>query len=404
MNISYWLLIAVLVGIAWLFVIPPLWRRHSLASTDDDANTAIAKQKLIELQKQLQAGVLDEDEFAAQHQELLLILNDEIKPQPAPPSDNGRWAIPIVGFGIPVFSLLLYFAIGEPMALEKAAQTQQNQQEASIESMVAQLATKLQQNPTDGTGWLMLGRSYKYMRQFPKAVAAFAKAHAILGEDAELLLDYADALAMAQGGKLQGKAEEMVLRSLELLPDSVSGLWLAGMASTERGEHGEALAYWQKLRGILPADSADLVELQKLIDQAETSKTLPAQTKISPPPKATKSAISITVAADIAQNLSGKINKSDTLFIYAKAQSGAKMPLAIVRKLAGDLPLEVQLDDSLAMLPEFKLSQFTAVTVLARISKTGSAVPQKGDWFGELAIDNLQGNIFADITINQQIK
>ncbi len=121
--------------------------------------------------------------------------------------------------------------------------------------MVAGLAERLQKQPDDALGWTMLGRSYKYLQQYPKAVEAFDHAYQLIGDQAEIMLLYADALAYANNEQLAGKPAELVFKALAMEPDNVTGLWLGGMAKAQTDEFVEATALWKKLETLLPPGS-----------------------------------------------------------------------------------------------------------------------------------------------------
>ena len=249
---------------------------------------------------------------------------------------------------------------------------------------------------------MMLGRSYKHLQQFKLAVNAYENAYALLGDEPEVMLHYADALAMANRGKLAGKAADLVFKALAKEPDNVMGLWLGGMAKAEFGEFEAAMQIFRKLETIVPQDSEAFKQLQTLIASVQTQ----APGLKVPAAKVSKVAalVSINVQVSLADTIKAKVNQGDTVFIYAKALTGPPMPLAIVRKTVADLPLTVTLDDSMAMMPSMKLSNFKQVTVMARISKSGTAMQQKGDFIGTVKSKELITKTSAVVEINKEIK
>jgi cytochrome c-type biogenesis protein CcmH len=270
---------------------------------------------------------------------------------------------------------------------------------AEINKMVDGLAEKMKNNPDDAQGWLMLGRSYKFQQQYPKAVDAFANAYRLLGDQAEVMLLYADALAYASDKNLAGKPTELIFKALALEPDSISALWLGGMAKAQQGDAVTAIKLWKKLAALLPPGSESQQEIQGLLAKIESE---------APQPEAAQQANAPSVAIDVQVSLAPELQKSaspgDTVFIYAQALSGPKMPLAIVRKQVSDLPLTVSLNDAMAMMPNMKLSNFANVKVLARISKSGNAVSQPGDLIGVIDQVALADKGNHKIVINGQVK
>lgn len=412
MNLTYWLIVSVLLILALIIIVPPLWKKKEVKDLDSEGrNVSIAQDKVTELKRQLDAGNLSQKQFDAQYEELELSLGDDLIDEQDIQShlgSQGRWVIPVIVMVVPLFSVWTYFSLGEPEALSKAEIKQaphvQTPTMADINGMVQGLADRLKKDPDNVKGWIMLGRSYKYMKKYDLAAEALANAYALAADDPELMLDYADALSMTQGGKMAGKPAELVFKSLQKLPDSISGLWLAGIAKAETGGYIQAIQYWKKLETLLTPGSADLQALQKQI--AAVQAQIPGTEEIKPLVTEAQQAtgVSIDVKVSINSAIKEKVSEGDTVFIYAKALSGPPMPLAIVRKQVSDLPLSVILDDSMAMMPAMKLSNFNAVKVLARISKSGTAMQQKGDFIGMLELNTLAGNTAVAIVINQEIE
>ncbi len=416
MNVTYWFIVSGLLILAFLMLLPPLWKQREVKDeTSEQRNVRIAKEKAKDLKRQHQAGRLNQQQFDEQYEELELSLGDDLDNHPddeqpmQTSASHGRWVIPVIVVIVPLFSILTYFALGEPDALKKAEMVQARQTQSptmdDINAMVKGLAGRLEQDPNNAKGWVMLGRSYKYLQKYDLAVNALGNAYALVDDDPELMLDYADALAMVNRGRITGKAAELVFKSLEQLPDSISGLWLAGMAKAEVGEFVPAMQYWKKLVTLLPADSPDLQELQSMMANVQTQ--IPGSETIKPwqeeVPAQASADVSIEVKVSMKAAIKAKVSQSDTVFIYAKALTGPPMPLAIVRKQVSDLPFSVTLNDAMAMMPAMKLSNFKAVKVMARISKSGTAIRQKGDYIGTLELPELTANTSVAIVINDEV-
>jgi len=410
MNVTYWIVVSLLLAIAFVIIIPPLWKKREIQAADSDQrNINIAQERVKDLKLQLQIGGLSQQQFEEQYAELELTLGDDldIEQNSSESSSQGRWVVPVIALCVPLFSVFIYLSLGEPDALVKAEIKQPQQTKSAgqdINAMVAQLAKRLKQNPDNAKDWIMLGRSFKYLKQYQLAVNSFKKAHALLGDEPEVLLHYADALAMVNGGRLAGKSSELIFKALEKSPNDVTGLWLAGMAKAEQREFSQALGYWQKLEGILPYESDSHQQVKKLISTIKKEMSgVQVTEKSAAPVTKVASAVSISVQVDIATEIKQKVSLADTVFIYAKALTGPPMPLAIVRKQVSDLPLTVTLDDAMAMMPTMKLSSFKAVKVMARVSKSGSAMPQKGDFVGSLDLSELAETQSVMIVINEKI-
>lgn len=401
MTTEFWLTASVLIAVAFAFVLPPLWRRPgSIYIETERFNVDIAKQRLLDLKEQRSAGTITADEYEDLYQELQSVLADDlyIESTSGQSGSSGRWLIVLALIVIPLVSVTLYRALGNADALLPEAD-RTAQQIDEINAMVSGLAQRLQSQPNDAEGWLMLGRSYKYMNRYAESAQAFSEAYRLLGDRAEVLLQYADALAMANDGRLAGKPAELVAKALELAPDDSTALWLSGMAKAEAGKYDEALRHWQKLAAQMPKGSEPYREVQGLIAQVmERLGTAPAEQQTTAIAKGLK----VNVA--ISDELQDTVSATDTVFIYAQALQGPPMPLAIVKKQVADLPVTVVLSDEQAMMPAMRLSNFDRVKISARISMSGQAESRPGDWLGiveNVAPAETEG---VSITIDQKVE
>ncbi|HEY6512949.1 MAG TPA: tetratricopeptide repeat protein, partial [Burkholderiaceae bacterium] len=290
-----------------------------------------------------------------------------------------------------------------PIALDPAARTAGNDSSritaAQIEAMVEKLATRLKEQPNDVEGWTMLGRSYAVLGRHEPASAAFKQALALKPDDPALLTDYADTLAASSGGNLEGEPSRLLARALQVDPNNQKALSLAGYAAFNRKDYPLALRHWEKLAQLAP-DSEFTRLIAGGIDEARrrmaggeptaaaaSASARPAAT--APPAQAAAAqtpggaAPAVSGVVKLAPSLRAKTAPDDTVFIYARAAQGARVPLAILRKQVKDLPMNFALDDSMAMSPAAKLSGAAEVIVSARISKSGQAMPQPGDLQGQ---------------------
>lgn len=402
------LLIASVMGlVAFLIVLPPLWRKHPVAEADQDQrNIAIARQRLVELKEQLQAGALTQELYDEQRVELEQALSDDldIDSHPKASPSQGRWMASVLVLAIPMVAGSLYWALGNYQSLSQVEQTAATPEQEQISKMVAGLAERLEKQPDDALGWTMLGRSYKYLQQYPKAVAAFEHAYKLIGDQPEIMLLYADALAFANNEQLDGLPAELVFKALAMEPDNVTGLWLGGMAKAQTGDLAAAMDLWKKLDAQLPPGSEAKQEIQSMLAKLATQIPEGAAAQTEATPAQPVKAASIEIQVSLAPELQKSAGPNDTVFIYAQALSGPKMPLAIVRKQVSELPLTVNLTDAMAMMPSMKLSNFEQVKLLARISKSGDAMQQPGDLIGVIEQAALTDTSPHKIIINNQVK
>jgi cytochrome c-type biogenesis protein CcmH len=272
-----------------------------------------------------------------------------------------------------------------------------------IAEMAQRLAARLKEQPQDPQGWAMLGRSYAVLGRNDDAVKAYQTAVAQQGDDAVLLADYADALAVQNNRVLAGEPMKWVRRALEIDPKNIKALALAGTDAFDRKDFVGAVKLWEKLLEYGPSDPAFVQQVQGSVAEAreraglgpEAAQTAPlaapradaaaaATAPKSPGDAAPVGAASVSGTVTLSPALAAKASPDDTLFIFARAAEGSRMPLAIVRKRVRDLPVRFTLDDSLAMSPAAKLSGAASVIVGARISKSGDAMPAPGDLLGQV--------------------
>jgi len=405
----FWLLAGLMILIALALVLPPLWRQRPVLADDmDERNIAIARNRFAELKDQLQSGALSQTQYEEQLVELELALSDDldIPNQGNAAQTQGRWMAYPLAIAIPVLATMLYAGLGDYKAIEPTADmlaaTPGTPSIEDINKMVGKLAEHMKSNPGDAQGWTMLGKSYKYLQQYPKAADAFAEAYRLLGDKPDIMLLYADALAFANNEQLAGKPAELVFKALALEPDNITGLWLGGMAKAQAGDAVEGIKLWRKLLALLPPGSPAQQETQALLAKLESQ--VPGGMPAEPAQAVKTPDIAVAVQVSLAQELQKSTAPNDTLFIYAQAVSGPKMPLAIIRKQVSDLPLTVSLTDTMAMMPTMKLSGFPQVKLLARISKSGNAMPEKGDLIGAIEQVDVKDKGVNNIVINSHVK
>ncbi len=239
------------------FILPPLWlglRSPKAGAGRKEANLAIFRDQLAELEREKADGTLDDADFEQARGELQRRLLEEIEPvtdaTPATPASHGptrKTALALLLL-MPILAALGYALLGNPKALDPAQTTPPPAMtQEQINSMVAKLAERMQANPDDMQGWLMLARSYKTLGRYEEAAAAYGKAEKVINDDAELLASYAETLAMAAGKGLQGKPAQLIERALKVDAKNPHALFLAGAAAMEAGDNKKGIAYWEAL-------------------------------------------------------------------------------------------------------------------------------------------------------------
>jgi cytochrome c-type biogenesis protein CcmH len=381
----FWIIGGLLVVVALLFIVPPLLRRKAPGHLSRSAvNVAVYRDQLREIDSDLRAGTLSADHYDKARRELEARLLDDVGgAEGAPDAPQwGRRAALVLGLAIPLAAAGLYFAVGNPQALTPQAATDDavhNLDPQQIQGMIERLAERLKNKPDEVEGWVLLGRSYAVLGRYGEAAAAYAHAAERLPGDAQVLADYADVLAMAQGRRLQGEPEKIIARALQADPSNVKALALAGTVAFEKRDYSSAVAHWERILGLVPQDAELAQSVRASVAEA---RALGGGSVAPQTPAAAAGYNAVSGMVKLAPELAAKVAPTDTVFIFARAADGPRMPLAILRKQARELPAAFTLDDSMAMTPGTKLSNFPRVVVGARISKTANATPQPGDLQG----------------------
>ena len=257
-----------------------------------------------------------------------------------------------------------------------------------ISEVAKHLAASLKDQPQDAQGWATLGRAYTVLGRNDEAVKAYATAVSLHDADAALLADYASALAVKNNRTLAGEPMKWVRRALEVDPNNLKALALAGSDAFVRSDFAGAVKVWERLLALGPADENFVQQVEANLAEARARGGLGAAApRVATSPPATGADVNgAKVSGTVSLNaaLVAQAGPDDTVFIFARAAEGSRMPLAVLRKRVRELPIRFTLDDSLAMSPAAKLSGAARVIVGARISKSGNATPSPGDLIGQI--------------------
>ena len=368
----------------------------------DALHTLLApfKRQLADLEQAHAAGTLsqaqrDSERASLERRLLDMLLHDSAVAVPA--AAKPAWPL-LAG----LMALVLVIAIGGYTYNHKANPAQGDDEgadgaanQAQVVAMVEQLAQRMKQNPGDADGWAMLARSYSVMERNEDALAAYQKAVALRQDDAGLLVDYADALAVKNQHSLQGEPMALITKALKLNPDHIKGLALAGTEAFVRKDFALAVKYWGRIEEVGPSDNMLVQRVSASLQEARKLAGLPAQAAPAAPQalsqdRANASPMaaggpSVRGTVRLSPDLRAQASPDDTVFIFAKAAVNGRMPLAAERKQVKDLPYQFTLDDSKSMSPQARLSGATQVVISARISKSGNAIAQPGDLQGQSA-------------------
>ena len=262
-------------------------------------------------------------------------------------------------------------ATAPPVPVSSAASAAHPLKSEQLERSIAEMRDRVNANPIDATAWAMLAHSYDMLGRYSDASPIYARLVELRPSDPQVLADAADSLAQANGRKLQGEPLKLIQRALKLDPQNLKALSLAGTEAFDRRDPASAIAYWERARAQV-ADKALIEEIDLNLSAARAM-----QKRV-----ASGASDFITGNIVLADKLKARVSAGDTLFVFARPAEGSRMPVALMRRRAGELPLEFKLDDSMAMVPQARLSLQSRVVVGARISKRGDATPSAGDLQG----------------------
>lgn len=397
---AFLLLAVAMVLLALALVIVPLLRGRAAAGAGDES-LAVLADGMRELEAERAAGDLSAAEYQQARQRIeQQALQAQQREEHARDSRHLRanWGAALAtAIALPLFVALLYLAVGQPGALTpgaSAARMASGAARAPGDEAIQALSRRLDKDGGDAEAWVLLARSYFQVGRTHDALGAYRKATALTPDNADLWVEYANTLAIANDRQLAGEPAQLVERALKLDPDNLNALAFAGLAALQRDDRAGALRHWQRLQALLPEGSEDHPRIASLIARAQGQ--APQESALAPPagvvvdaqaavPVAARSAQAvIRGTVTLAGALAAQVAPTDTLFVFAKAPEGPPMPLAAVRTRAGGWPVGFTLDDSSAMVQGMALSRFERVNLVARVSRLGNASAQPGDIEGVL--------------------
>lgn len=410
MTAAFWAIVSAMTLCVLGLLLRPLLKRPAQMTSEQEKTLPVYRQQFSELEQDLTNGLLTDEQYqTARHELERRVLEETGSIETSSTTSGGLVNLRFVALSlvmiIPAASGVLYWTLGNPAAMTHPAASpmaaqggagDERQMMEGLNTLMERLKKKLEQNPNDATGWTMLARSYMAMERYADAVPAFDKAFKLNPNNADMLADYADALAIHQGRKLEGKPETLIEKALKVDPNHVKALMLAGTVAYNRKDFALAVKDWERARANLPpgSDPEDGEQIAAAIGDAKqrmgsapmmaatnaprASSAMPAE---HPPVKKAGASHAITGKVVLGPGMAGK-TLPDTLFVFAKDVAGPPMPVSIVRASKKDLPFTFRLDDSTSPMPSRKLSDIQTVVIVARLSKSGQAMPGSGDLEG----------------------
>lgn len=401
----FWIICTIFILITLAFILPSLLSKNLIQDATREQNIVIAKEQLADLELRFKQGDINQEDYQSTKDELeMSLFNDLEKPdlESADSPQSGKnvsaWFALLI---IPLTAIPVYMNLGnldfakhlDPKIVADEYARINNPVKADgspdLEKIAENLKAEMESNPTDPKGWFMLGRAYMSLKNYKDAAESFDKSLSIRPDLSDTMVSLANALSLENKGKLIGRPRTLVNKALTIDSGNVTALWLSGMAASQEGEYLESIEQWEKVLPFLETKPSQMKSVTALIAESkrrlkptEKSELAAAQNKVKENDVDTDNK-EVKVTISLSDNFKDKASPDDFVFIYAKAMSGPPMPLAAVKKQVKDLPVEIVLNDEMAMMPSLKLSSFKNVSVGARISKTGEPIAKNGDLFNE---------------------
>ena len=376
---AFLLLVLVLVLLLRPFIFPPKVE----ATSRRQMNAAIYREELEKLEVERTAGSMNSADYEIAHAEMRQRLFQDTSEEDDR-SVMGSSKITVIGLCIfiTVLSVGFYFSLGDATRIAEK-NTEKPMTQEGVEKMVTEFAVKMEKDPTNLQGWVMLARSYRILGRNEEAAKAYERAGNFIDSDPQLLADYADILASNANGNFSGKPQKLINQALKLDPNNLMALWLSGTASYAAGNYKAAVQTWEKLAQQLPPGTEDVRSIEASIADARAKGGLSAQASVN-----TKG---ISGKIEISADLKSKVKSGDIVMVIAR-KPGERMPVAVLKTSVSEFPMNFSLTDALAMNPSSPLSQLSEASIEVRISKTGMAKPEVGDLISAVQIVKVGAN------------
>lgn len=388
MTTELWIGISIIVFAALVILWWPFAKKSQLPAQSQnarsEANTQSYRISLEKLDMQLSEARIELDEYNELKAELgRKLLQDESSQEQALQIKAHPIALPIcLSLFVVSLSVYMYLSIGTSSQLEESSirHAQLQSQQQKYQQALTMLEQKVQQNPDNSEMLFNLAHFYISAQQFDKAVSAFQTLITMEGEHAEFIGPQAQALYYKNEQKMTPAVKALTERALALDADDVSTLVLLGMDNFVNGDYAKAIVFWQRVL----SNGRPGTDVQAITGAVAAAKKRLSMTGQAMPeaPTAIPSSAGVSVNVSISDTLKQKYSPEQTIFIYAIALEGPRMPLAAVKLTASQLPMSIRLDDSRAMTPNAKISQHSNVRLFAVISKAGTPGIKPGDLHG----------------------
>ncbi len=394
--ILFYLLLLVITAVPVAMVLPSLLRKNPRKPggaewVDQEIanrmNIEITRSRINEVQRHLENA---RDRTVAE-QELQATMLDDLQNQDSPAkrttSVPAVWNVALL-LMIPVASLIIYNGIGNPKFADTrnplVAENPNPAATPDLPSLLDQLEEKIAEDPDNPQGWELAATTYMRIGNYAKAENAYAELNRIIVGNPDLLTAWADA-SILNNGSYTPDAREQIEKALSIDPFHANALWIAGLGARNLGNHAEATGYFVRLKPLLGDDQESIDRVDELIKRSAAIRASENQASPATEASADEPGRGITVVLDIEPDIRQRIDDEAVVFVIAQAKSGPRAPLAVSRHTVADLPLQTTLTESMAMIPDLTIAAFDEITVTARVSLSGNARQQKGDFVSEPA-------------------
>jgi len=383
------MVLCVAVVLIWVLLKQQKVKTHA---SQAKANARVYRSQIQDLDREHESGHIGQEEWQQSRDELSLRLLEDTSASDDPVAKIEKpamWTAVVLALALPLSAMGLYMWLGQPEALDPMATSRTmdpNSAKADpneLAQMAEGLAKKLQAKPDNLQGWVMLGRTYRSLENYDKAIKAYDRA-LVLSTDDDLRLERVEVMAMQRQGNFEGEPWQVIRDILQKDPQNFGALLMAGSASYAHAKYADALKYWQQARAPLTPDNPDVAGLDEAIGAVQQKLGLPVSKPEVSKSNAAVSGLNLTGQVSLSAALKSKASPTDVVFVYATPTNGERMPLAVFKSTVAQLPFSFTLDDSSAMTPERKLSAAGDVLVKVRLSKSGNAIPQSGDLVGSM--------------------
>ncbi len=406
--ITFWLIVIILILLGLAFVLLPLLssKNKNASVSREEINKAIYIGKVEDLQADLERNLLDKEEYEHALADLQQTLLQDADTQEVKPfrSGSNMMITFLITLTLPVAALLIYQQISTGSFTNDVSQQQAtSSQVQSIESSIATLEQRLKEKPDNREGWTMLGQSYFVIQKYDQAKAAYLKALDLASQgDPELLVLTAEASAFSNNEQFGQYEKSLLTKALSINPRHERGLWYSGYADYTTSDFSKAVGHWETLLKLVPEDRPEVKSslVQFLNSAREKAGMTPLEESTQVAQEETDDQRKIQVSVQLNENVNMHASSGDTLFIYARAAEGPKMPLSLARLTVANLPTKVTLTKKMAMMPSMDIDTFEKVEVIARISKSGQAITQKGDLISQPVIVDFSQSNKASVSLD----